>query len=268
MSMSQQMGKWLDKASTKSVGRKSSSDVTGSAPIQGNGHKTEHHKYIGEVVYGGLDGIITTFAVVSGVAGASLSSGVVLILGLANLLADGISMGVGAFFSAKSDREYYEVERTRETKQVQENPKGEQQELVDIYISKGYSEEDARILVDIQSKNEKLFVDAMMIHELDMHPNDRNAVISGMTTFLSFQVAGAVPLLAYFCGRFFWPMTETVEFYSSVALTALALFGLGAAKVWVTARSWIRSGLEMMTVGGLAALVAYFVGYALRGLQG
>lgn len=268
MSVSQRIEQWFDRVPTRSVGKKPSSDSTGPVPNRGNVHKTEHHKYIGEVVYGGLDGIITTFAVVSGVAGASLSSGVVLILGLANLLADGISMGVGAFFSAKSDREYYEVERARETKQVREHPKEERQELVDIYISKGYSSEDATVLVEIQSKNEELFVDAMMIHELDMHPDDRNAVISGMTTFLSFQVAGAVPLLAYFCGRFFWPMTETVEFYSSVVLTALALFGLGATKVWVTARSWFRSGLEMMLVGGLAAFVAYVVGYTLQGLQG
>ena len=231
-------------------------------------HKTEHHKYIGEVVYGGLDGIITTFAVVSGVAGASLSSGVVLILGLANLLADGISMGVGAFFSAKSDQEYYEAERARETEQVRAHPVEERRELEEIYIEKGYSPEDAAVLVEIQGKNEDLFVDAMMVHELDMHPDDRNPVVSGVTTFIAFLIAGAVPLLAYFCGRFVWPMTEAAEFYWSVVLTALALFALGAAKVLVTARGWFRSGLEMMLVGGLAAIVAYVVGYALRGLQG
>lgn len=266
MSVVRRIDRWFGRKATGILATQPARGPGGS--IQDTGHKTGSHKYIGEVVYGGLDGIITTFAVVSGVTGASLSSGIVLILGLANLLADGISMGVGAYFSAKSDHEYYEAERAREMQQVRANPVEERQELEEIYVRKGYSAEDAAILVGIQSKNEEMFVDAMMVHELDMHPDDRDPVVSGVTTFLAFLVAGAVPLLAYFSGRFFWPMTEASEFYWSVALTALALFGLGAAKVLVTTRHWLRSGLEMMLVGGLAAIVAYMVGFLLQGLQG
>jgi len=263
MSVSRRIDRWFGRMSPGVVAMQS-----GRGPSQDTGHKTASHKYIGEVVYGGLDGIITTFAVVSGVAGANLSSGIVLILGLANLLADGLSMGVGAYFSSKSDHEYYEAERARETQQVRANPKEERHELEEIYVGKGYSTQDAATLVEIQSKHEELFVDAMMIHELDMHPDDREPMVSGLTTFLAFQVAGAVPLMAYFSGRFFWPMPEATEFYWSVALTALALFSLGAAKVLVTTRHWFRSGLEMMLVGGLAAIVAYMVGFLLQGLQG
>lgn len=137
-------------------------------------HGGASHQYIGDMVYGGLDGIVTTFAVVSGVAGANLGSGVILILGMANLLADGLSMATGAYLSLKSELEYYQREREREA----------------------------------------------------------------------------------------W---EVANFVATI-LSAVALFALGAAKVLVTERSWFRSGLEMLLVGGLAAGVAYLVGYLLQGL--
>src|SRR5512138_637445 len=102
-------------------------------------HGGASSQYIGDMVYGGLDGIVTTFAVVSGVAGADLGANIVLILGLANLFADGFSMATGAFLSSKSEQEYYDRERRREAWEVEHFPEAEKAELREIYIERGYT---------------------------------------------------------------------------------------------------------------------------------
>jgi VIT1/CCC1 family predicted Fe2+/Mn2+ transporter len=230
-------------------------------------HGGATHKYLGEVVYGGLDGIVTTFAVVSGVAGAALGAGVVLILGLANLLADGLSMATGAYLSSKSEREYYDQERRREAWEVEHFPEGERAELVDIHLAAGYSADDARTLARVQSQNKERWIDAMMVQELGLMREDREPLLIGLATLLAFVVAGSVPLLVYLAGLFA-PVDPAVAFPVSLALSGAGLFALGAAKVLVTGRNWLRSGLEMLIVGGLAASVAYVVGFLLQGLGG
>jgi VIT1/CCC1 family predicted Fe2+/Mn2+ transporter len=228
-------------------------------------HGGAGHQYIGDMVYGGLDGIVTTFAIVSGVAGANLGSGIVLVLGLANLLADGFSMAAGAFLALKSELEYYDREREREAWEVEHFPEGERTELVEIYRAKGHDSDDAETLVEIQAKNEELWIDEMMVQELGMLRDERRPVLSALATFGSFIVAGAVPLLVYVIG-IFAPVDSGASFAIAATLSAAALFGLGAAKVLITERNWFRSGLEMLAVGSLAAGVAYFIGYLLRGL--
>lgn len=223
--------------------------------------------YIGDMVYGGLDGIITTFAVVSGVAGADLASNVVIILGLANLFADGFSMATGAFLSARSEQEYYERELQRETWEVEHFPDGERAELYEIYRSQGYSEEDARQLTDIQTRTTERWVRAMMIDELGMLPEENKPIISGAATLLAFVTAGAVPLLVYLLDLVV-NVPQSTAFATSFVLSGAALFALGAAKVLITRLNPFRSGLEMLLVGGLAATVAYMVGALLKGVGG
>jgi VIT1/CCC1 family predicted Fe2+/Mn2+ transporter len=225
------------------------------------------HKYLGEVVYGGLDGIVTTFAIVSGVAGAALGAGVILILGLANLLADGLSMATGAYLSARSEREYYEQECRREAWEVEHFPDGERAELVDLFTAGGYGEPDARQLAEIHSRDPERWVEAMMVHELGLLRDDREPLLIGLATLVAFVVAGSVPLMVYLLGLFI-SVAPPAAFPMSLGLSAAALFGLGAAKVLVTGRDWLRSGTEMLVVGGLAAAVAYLIGYLLRGLGG
>lgn len=233
--------------------------------------KEEHggagSQYLGEMVYGGLDGIITTFAVVSGVAGAQLGTPVILILGLANLLADGFSMATGAYLSSKSEHEYYRKEWEREAWEVKHFPDGERAELQEVYISRGYSNEEAAQLVEIQSRNPERWVKAMMIDELGMMEDETNPLINGLVTFGSFVIAGAVPLAVYLIGLAF-PISPDMAFPISIASSGLALFALGATKVLVTKLNPIRSGLEMLVVGGLAAGVAYVVGALLKGIGG
>lgn len=233
---------------------------------------TEKHggagsQYIGEMVYGGLDGIVTTFAVVSGVSGAQLGTSIILILGLANLFADGFSMATGAYLSTKSEQEYYRKEWEREAWEVEHFPEGERMELIDVYHSRGYSEEDARKMVEIQSREPTRWVNAMMLDELGMMKDESKPLLNALVTFAAFVVAGSVPLLVYLAGLLV-TIPHANTFPASLIMSGVALFGLGAAKVLVTKLNPIRSGLEMLVVGGLAAGVAYAVGVLLKGIGG
>jgi VIT1/CCC1 family predicted Fe2+/Mn2+ transporter len=219
--------------------------------------------YIGSMVYGGLDGIVTTFAVVSGVAGADLGARVILILGIGNLVADGFSMGTGDYLSSKSEREYYDREVRRQAWEIEHFPEGQKAELKALYQQDGYSEPDADRLVDVVTKKHRTWVRAMMIEELGMIQDDSNPMHNAIATFISFLLAGSVPLLVYLVGLT-RPIDPDIAFRTSVALSGLALFLLGAAKVYVTRLNPLRSGLEMLTVGGIAALVAYLIGAALK----
>ncbi len=230
-------------------------------------HGGASSQYLGEMVYGGLDGIVTTFAVVSGVAGAALGSNVVLILGLANLFADGFSMATGAYLSSKSEQEYYEREWQREAWEVEHLPEGERAELYELYHHQGYSEEDAHRLVEIQSRDSQRWVETMMVVELGLLPDERKPLLSALATLSAFVVAGSVPLLVYLVGLLV-PVSPVTAFPVSLGLSGVALFGLGAAKVLVTERNAFRSGLEMLVVGGLASGVAYVVGALLKGIGG
>lgn len=131
-------------------------------------HQIEHGLYIKSFVYGGLDGIVTTFAVVAGVAGANLSASVVLILGVANLIADGISMAFGDYLSTKAEKEYMAAERGRETWETRNYPEGEKREMIEIYMAKGIPEADAKTVVEALSKHEKSWIDIMMVEELGL----------------------------------------------------------------------------------------------------
>ena len=163
------------------------------------------HRYLKSFVYGGLDGIITTFAIVAGVAGAALSSNIVLILGFANLIADGFSMSIGDYLSSKAQLEY---------------------------------------------ENKKRF-------------NKKIPLKNAFMTFLAFLVFGFVPLLAYVLSYFF---TIDNPFLVSIVLTGIALFFLGVFKFQITGKSWFKSGIETLLIGGVAAGFAYFVGYFVAGL--
>lgn len=221
--------------------------------------------YIGDMVYGGLDGIITTFAVVSGVAGAQLGASVVLILGIANLIADGFSMGTGDYLSTKSEREYFDREARRQAWEIDHFPKGQKAELEVLYQQHGYTRDEAAQMVDLQTRTKERWVNAMMVEELNLVRDDENPLYNALATFVSFLVAGSVPLLVYIVGLAI-PIDPGAAFRSSIGLSAVALFALGAAKVFVTGLNPIRSGLEMLVVGGIAAAVAYIIGALLSGI--
>lgn len=228
-------------------------------------HTQAQGRYLKSAVYGGLDGIITTFAVVAGVAGAALSAGVVLILGFANLIADGISMAIGDYLSSKSEREYQTAERTREAWEVEHYPEGEKKELVEIYTAKGIPAQDAEAMVSILAKNPKAWVDIMMVEELGIVGSDESPLANAAATFLSFGVFGFIPLLTYVVAAFV-PFLRANSFLIAALLTGATLFVLGAVKVRITGKNWLVSGLETFVIGGIAAAAAYGVGVLLGGL--
>lgn len=227
-------------------------------------HKTEQGKYIGSAVYGASDGIITTFAVVAGAAGANLSTGVILILGFANLLGDGFSMATGDYLSEKSEADYIKSEREREEWEVEVNPVGERHEIREIYSNKGLAGEKLDKIVEIITSDKKIWVDTMMREELGLSDaEDGSPLKSALITFFSFIAAGFMPLLAYVFASYI-PFFQQNLFASATFITALTLFVVGAARTYVTDIKWYKSGLEMLIVGSLSAGVAYFVGYFVK----
>lgn len=230
-------------------------------------HKKEGHisfgQYLKDVVFGANDGIITTFAVVAGVAGADLSAAIVLIVGFANLIADGFSMATGNYLGTKSEKEFYEKEERREQQEIREMRPEELSEIRGVLIKKGYSGDDLEKMVSLISSNEKFWIDFMMHEELGLlAPSLESPVKHAIATFISFVAAGMIPLLPYLL-----PGIGN-SFLVAASFSGIALFVIGALRKYFSNRSWFVSGLEMLFIGGFAAVVAYFVGYILKSIIG
>ncbi len=233
--------------------------------IKGSEHHGAGGSYVGDFVYGAIDGSVTTFAVVSGVAGAALSANIVIILGLANLLADGFSMAVGNYLSSKSDMEYVQRERKREGWEIEHYPKGEVEEIRQIYKLKGFRGKDLERAVKIITSNKEVWVDTMMKNELNLIEQNTSPVKKGTVTFISFLLIGSIPLIPYFLS-FSSEAIKSIVYPFSIVMTFIAFFFIGSAKVFVTKKNWFLSGMETLLVGGVAAVIAYTIGYFLRGL--
>lgn len=228
-------------------------------------HQTERGRYLEEMVYGASDGIVTTFAVVAGVTGASLPVSIVLILGLANLLGDGFSMAAGAYLGQRSRRDYERKEREREEWEVEHFPEGEREEIREIFREKGFEGEALEQAVRTVTADKARWVETMMREELHIVPEEKDPVRSALATFVAFGLGGSIPLVA-FVAALGSEAARAHSFPISVALTLATMFGVGSARSLVTFKPWYKAGLEMLLVGGLAAAVAYGVGFLLRGL--
>ena len=219
--------------------------------------------YLGEMVLGGIDGIVTTFAVVAGVEGAQLSVGVILILGIANLLADGFSMAVGNYLGTKSEQDFAQSEREREEWEVENVPEHEAEEIREIYAAKGFTGELLDQVVAHTTANKKLWVDTMMREELGLIEDRQNPYLVGLVTFVSFLSFGSVPLLLYVI-RYLQGGDNAGLVPYVAAMTGIALFLVGVLRSRFTHRPWLRSGLEILVVGGSAGALSYVVGVILR----
>lgn len=215
--------------------------------------------FLKDAVFGANDGIISTFAVVAAVAGAALSPITVVIVGFANLFADAFSMATSNYLGTKSDLALYRREREIEKREVEEIPKEEESEIRKILIEKGYWGDDLEQMVRLMMKNKKFWVDFMMSEELGFSPvRGIKPLRSGLVTFFSFVIAGFLPISPYL----FADGTGQGTFLWSLAATAFALFVVGSLRSFFTGKYWFLSGLEMLFFGGIAATIAYGVGYA------
>jgi vacuolar iron transporter family protein len=219
-------------------------------------------KYLGEFVYGGIDGSVTTFAVVAGAVGANLESSVILILGFANLLADGFSMSVGAYLSAKSGKDNYKKHQLAEYESIRLKPEEERGELRAIFEKKGFEGELLDQVVDKISSDKDLWVDTMMKEELDMAPDNKSPYLVGTVTYIAFILIGLIPLTLYTWQYIFG--FEGDQFFWTCVLTSLGFVLVGYLKSYVNETSHWRSVGETLGLGGIAAIVAYYVGFLLE----
>lgn len=217
------------------------------------------------IVYGGLDGIITTFAVVAGVAGASLEVGVILILGFANLFADGFSMAVGDFLSTRSEDAYNRMRMNKIRDLFSTDRSEKKKRLYEMFTDEGFTDGESKKLIAIFEGNEEAAVRTSTLFQIGSLPENSNAISSAITTFFSFVVFGFIPLLIYVISTLSGGQI-THHFLFSSLLTGATLFLLGAVKSVVTKQNWLTSGTEMLMIGGAAAMVAYYIGQILSGL--
>ena len=219
---------------------------------------------IEDFVYGATDGAVTTFAVVAGVIGALLSPSIVLILGFANLFADGFSMAIGNYLGTKAQAEYIDKQRKREEWEIDNLVEQEKQEIRDIYKNKGFREELLEEIVRVITSKRKIWVDTMMREELELFENKRRPLYTALTTFTAFNLIGLIPLIPFiFLYASGFILSTQIAFLYSIIFTALSFLLIGIVKGRIVGMPIARSGLSTLAVGGIAATVAYIVGYLL-----
>lgn len=214
--------------------------------------------YLGEFVYGGVDGSVTTFAVVAGSSGAALESSVIIILGFANLIADGFAMSVGSYLSTKAEKDNYNKHEAIEYWEVDNLPHLEKQEIRDIYAAKGFEGELLEQVVEVITKDKDRWVNTMMKEELEMAKETKSPFKMGGITFLSFILLGFIPLIIYVID-YFHSIDENLFLISSV-LTGICFIGIGFMKSLVTGTQKLKSIFETLFLGATAAALSYFVG--------
>jgi VIT1/CCC1 family predicted Fe2+/Mn2+ transporter len=215
--------------------------------------ETNKPSHLRDVIYGAIDGAVTTFAIVAGVVGAELSTKVIIALGIANVLADGFSMAAGNYSGTKAELDDARRLRAIEERHVRLEPDGERAELREILALKGLEGDTLEAAVNAIAKNRTTWIDMMLVEEYGLSPVDPHPMRAAQATFLAFLAAGLVPLLPYF-------LVLPNSFEWSMALTGITFFAVGALKSRWSLAPWWRSGFETLAIGGVAASIAYFVG--------
>jgi vacuolar iron transporter family protein len=221
------------------------------------------HSYLGDFVLGAVDGAVTTFAIVAGAAGAGLSNGIVLVLGLANVLADGFSMAAGNFLRARSDQQVLQRIRLLEETHIERIPDGEREEIRQIFRGKGFDGEMLERIVKVITDDRQRWVNTMLTDEWGLQLQPPSPWRAALATLSAFVLAGLVPLA---------PMVVLMHgqaeesFAISAILTGATFFAIGIVRGRVVDQRPLASGFETLLIGGSAAFVAFFVGWLLQGL--
>jgi vacuolar iron transporter family protein len=213
------------------------------------------NNYLRDWIYGGIDGAVTTFAIVAGVVGAELSPAVVLVLGFANLLADGFAMAASNYIGTKAERDDYNRVIGIERKHIAVEPEGEREEIRQIFAAKGFSSHDLERIVTVIASDPALWAKTMAVEEYGLSPSPRSPALAALSTFAAFIVCGLVPLVTYLSAG---------GLTSCIVATGATFFGVGAIKSRWSPAAWWRSGLETFVIGVSAAAVAFAVGFGLK----
>ncbi len=215
--------------------------------------------YLRDWIYGGIDGAITTFAVVTGVVGAELSVNVVLILGAANLFADGFSMAASNYTGTKAEADDADRLRHMEERHIRQVPEGEREEIRQIMARKGFKKQDLEHAVEVITSERSRWIDFMLAEEHGLASVTRSPIKAALSTFASFLLCGSVPLLPYMLGM-------QSAFAASIVGTGLVFAVIGSLKSLWSQASWWKSALETLGIGLGAATIAYLAGHYLRTL--
>nr|WP_052865962.1 VIT1/CCC1 transporter family protein [Streptomyces niger] len=216
-------------------------------------HRDVNGGWLRPAVFGAMDGLVSNLALMTGVAGGSVSQQTLVITGLAGLAAGAFSMAAGEYTSVASQRELVQAELDVERRELRKHPKDEQAELAALYESRGVEPALAREVAAQLSKDPEQALEIHAREELGVDPSDLpSPIVAAVSSFGSFALGALLPVLPYLLGASaLWP---------AVVLALLGLFGCGAVVARVTARSWWYSGLRQLALGGAAAGVTYVLG--------
>lgn len=232
-------------------------------------HGGKYTPFLKNIIYGGVDGVITTFAIVTASYAADLNVKTILILGLSNVLADGFSMGFGDYASSYSERDHFLTERAKESLEYEHNNAFETQELTQFYTEKGLSVEDSKAIVNILSKPnyKETFIDHMMLLEFNMCTPDDGVEImkKAVSTTVSFYTFGLFPLMIYIIAKLVGFHNRDFIFAYCTVLCACTLFAIGAFGAYISKRPLLSGGLVTLTNGTIASALAYLIGAILSG---
>jgi len=213
--------------------------------------------YLRDWVYGGIDGTVTTFAIVAGAVGAELSNRYLLILGVANLLADGFSMAAANYSGTKAEIEEYEFVRHMEERHIKYAPDGEREEIRQIFLGKGFKGKTLEAAVDVITAEKDRWIDTMMTEEHGLPPVNRSPGRAGLLTFVAFVICGFVPVAPFTIG-----MQASIT--ASIVLAAVTFFLIGSLRSKWSPVHWLKTGTETLVIGMASAAVAYLVGDFLK----
>jgi VIT1/CCC1 family predicted Fe2+/Mn2+ transporter len=209
--------------------------------------------YLRDWIYGGIDGAVTTLAVVTGVAGAQLSGWIILALGFANLFADGFSMAASNYLGTRAEHDDWRRLEQIENRHIELAPEGEREEVRQIFERKGFEGDDLRRIVDLVTSDRERWVRTMLIDEYGLPHAIRSPWIAALSTFAAFLMCGLVPLLPFLFG-------SQHSLLVSVVLTGIVFVAIGSIKSRWSTSSWWHSGLTTFLVGAVAASLAYLAG--------
>lgn len=223
-------------------------------------HRSEWHAFVGEIVYGGIDGIVTTFAVVAWFAGAGAGEGIVqvgwiavVLFGLANLIGDGVSMGLGKYLATRSEQDIYHREWNNEKNSIQQLPDRERAETIELMKAQGMSDEDAAHFTELLARYPDARVKWQMDNELAMPDvRDENPLIQWLITLWSFVVFWFIPLIPYIISP-----DASGSWIVSIAVTMGALTILGIVRRYITRMNFMATVFQMVFLGMVAAWCAW-----------
>lgn len=229
-------------------------------PAEGH-HRDVNGGWLRPAVFGAMDGLVSNFALMTGVVGGAASPGTVIITGLAGLAAGACSMAAGEYTSVASQRELVEAEIEAERLELRRNPQGELAELAELYVSRGVEPELAKEVARQLSADPEQALEVHAREELGVDPTDLpSPMVAAVSSFLCFAAGALLPLLPYLLGA--------TSLAPALVLSLIGLFLCGAVVARVTARSWWFSGLRQLVLGGAAAAVTFGLGALIGGQIG